>query len=60
MLRTKRTALVKPKQAVPVEEGLKKREGDTWASSGVNFSERKIVVLLLNALPFSDLPYSPA
>jgi hypothetical protein len=41
-------------------EGRKKREGDTWASSGVNFSEIKIVVQLLNASPFSDLPFSSA
>jgi hypothetical protein len=40
-------------------EGLKKREGDTWASTGVNFSERNSVVQLLNAAPFFDLPYSP-
>jgi hypothetical protein len=39
--------------------GLKKKEGDTWASSGVNLSERKIVGRLLNASSFSDLSYSP-
>jgi hypothetical protein len=32
--------------------------GDTWALSGVNFSERKIVGWLLNASLFIDLPYS--
>jgi hypothetical protein len=31
-------------------EGQKKREGDTWASTGVNFSERNSVVQLLNAV----------
>jgi hypothetical protein len=46
-----------PSPAGEVE--LKKSEGDTWALSGVNFSERKIVVRLLNASPFSDLPHNP-
>jgi hypothetical protein len=40
-------------------EGLKKREGDTWALMGDNFSERNSVVQLFNAAPFFDLPYSP-
>jgi hypothetical protein len=26
------------------EEGLEEKEGDTWASPGVNFTKRKIVV----------------
>jgi hypothetical protein len=39
--------------------GCSVREID-WTSSGVNFRKRKIVVLLLNALLFSDLQYCPA
>jgi hypothetical protein len=40
--------------------GWRRTEEKRRASRGVNFSERKIVVWLLNVPPFSDLPYSPA
>jgi hypothetical protein len=40
-------------------EGRKKRKGDTWASSVVNFSEINFFRLLYASL-FSDLPYSSA